>query len=116
MGSHRVQWRGILYCRWCWNHPVYCYTNKLFFSNRTAADIIDEELLTALLGKSAIYIVTDGPTDKYVRGYIDEHFLLEHIDDFKKHFYICGPDKMVSAISNILTTHGANPEAVIVEK
>ena len=90
--------------------------NKLFFSNRTAADIIDEELLTALLGKSAIYIVTDGPTDKYVRGYIDEHFLLEHIDDFKKHFYICGPDKMVSAISNILTTHGANPEAVIFEK
>jgi ferredoxin-NADP reductase len=91
-------------------------TNKLFFSNRTVSDIIDEDLLSALLGPSAIYLVTDAPSDRYYSGFIDEQFLLAHVDDFTKRFYICGPDKMVSDISKVLTSHGADPEAVIFEK
>ena len=90
--------------------------NKLFFSNKTDRDIILEEELTSMLGKSAIYTVTDERSDKHYNGIINEQFLKDNIDDFNKHFYLCGPPKMVEALEVCLIRLGASPEAVVFEK
>ena len=90
--------------------------NKLFFSNKTSQDIIYQKELKDILGENAVFVITNEKKSPYATGYIDERFLTANIRDFTKHFYICGPDPMIKAISEILTKKGAEPEAVIFEK
>ena len=90
--------------------------NKLFFSNKTANDIFYEDELRAILGNDAVFIVTEGNADGYLHDYIDKTFLEEHVDDFGKHFYVCGPDPMIKSISAILAEKGVKPDAVVFEK
>ena len=91
-------------------------SNQLFFSNKTSADIILHDELNHILGENAHYIVTDENNPLYGTKYIDKEFLISEIKDFKKPFYVCGPDKMVSDINNILTELGADPESVVFER
>lgn len=91
-------------------------SNKVFFSNKTVRDIILEPELTTMLGANAIYSITDEHTNSYHNGFINEDFLKIHVDDFKKHFYLCGPPKMVETLSGVLIKLGASPEAVVFEK
>lgn|SRR5574337_337635 len=90
--------------------------NKLFFSNKTDADIILQEELTAMLNGNAVYTITDEPSKVHHNGFINEQFLKEHVDDFSKHFYLCGPPKMIEALQAVLTKLGASPDAVVFEK
>ena len=90
--------------------------NHLYFSNRTEADIILHDELDEILGKNAHYIVTEKKNQQTPGRYIDKDFLQSEISDFKKPFYLCGPDKMISDISRILKELGADPESVIFEK
>lgn len=90
--------------------------NKLYFSNKTSADIILHDELSEILGNNAHYIITDEKDKHGGKKYINKDFLTAEIKDFKKPFYICGPDKMISDINNILVELGASPEAVIFEK
>jgi ferredoxin-NADP reductase len=90
--------------------------NKLIFSNKTDEDIILENELTSMLGENVLYIITDKQSHKYSSGFINEEFLSDRIDDFNKHFYLCGPPKMIEALESILTRLGASPDAVIFEK
>ena len=90
--------------------------NTLFFSNKTSKDIILREELSGIMGENAIYVISDEPGSEFHNGYIDEEFLLNKITDFKKHFYLCGPPKMIEVISGILTKLGANAESVVFEK
>jgi ferredoxin-NADP reductase len=91
-------------------------SNQLYFSNKTADDIILHNELDSILGGNAHYIVTEGSDSRYKKAYINKEFLLAEIKDFKKPFYICGPDKMISDISKILTELGADPNSVVFEK
>lgn len=91
-------------------------SNQLYFSNKTESDIILHDELDQMLGKNAHYIVTDSDNPSFQKGYINKEFLKREIKEFKKPFYICGPDKMVSDISTILTELGASPESVVFEK
>jgi ferredoxin-NADP reductase len=52
----------------------------------------------------------------YENGRIDYTFLKEKIDNFKQHFYVCGPPQFVTAISEALTQLGAKTDAVVFEK
>ena len=90
--------------------------NQLYFSNKTSSDIILHEELKTILGNNAHYIITDEVDQQFGRKFIDREFLLFEIKDFKKPFYVCGPDKMVSDINTILTELGADPESVVFEK
>jgi ferredoxin-NADP reductase len=90
--------------------------NQLFFSNKTAADVIVEEELLSMLGPNAHLILTREEKKGYMKGPIDEAFLRRHITDFKRHFYICGPDPMVAALSGIVSELGATPDSVVFEK
>jgi ferredoxin-NADP reductase len=90
--------------------------NTLFFSNKTAVDIIYEEELKAMLNDNAINILSQENNTGYENGIINEVFLKKHITDFAKHFYVCGPDPMVLAITKILENLGANAETVVFER
>jgi ferredoxin-NADP reductase len=90
--------------------------NKLFFSNKTTNDIILKDELASILGENAIYVISDEETDQYHHGFIDEEYIKKNVTDFDKHFYVCGPPKMVEAISEILERLGAKADSVVFEK
>ena len=90
--------------------------NQLFFSNKTAADIILKEELDVILGPNAHYLVTREDNPSYKKGPINKDFLIREITDFSKPFYICGPDKMVADINQSLTELGASPDTIVFEK
>jgi ferredoxin-NADP reductase len=89
--------------------------NVLFFSNNTVEDIIIADELKIMLGDEAIFTTTKEKGNGEHRR-INEAFLKEKVDDFKKHFYVCGPDPMVKQISETLEKLGANMESVVFEK
>lgn len=90
--------------------------NRLIFSNRTPGDIILKDELQGMLGDNAEFIVTGEESNGYHRQRIDRPYLESQISDFSKHFYICGPDKMVSDLNATLLDLGAEPDAVVFEK
>lgn len=90
--------------------------NTLFFSNKTAADIIYEEELNTMLGNNAVYILSREQKEGYEKGPINEDYLRTHVTDFNKHFYVCGPDKMISDVNATLEKLGAKPDLVVFEK
>lgn len=91
--------------------------NKLFFANKTEADIILKDELVSLLGKDAVFVLSnEKPQGAYEQGFVDETFLRRHVDDFKKHFYVCGPPPMIEAVNGTLIRLGASPEAMVFEK
>lgn len=91
-------------------------TNRLLFSNKASRDIIYEQELCDILGDKFINTLTDSTEPEYLQERIDAAFLEKYVRDFSGHFYICGPDKMVAAITDILVAKGANPDAVVFEK
>ncbi|MFL5739948.1 MAG: FAD-binding oxidoreductase [Flavisolibacter sp.] len=90
--------------------------NRLFFSNRTARDIILKDELTGILGERATFILTEEDQEKKKSIRINEEYLLKNVTDFKTHFYICGPDVMVSELNQLLIKLGARPDLVVFEK
>jgi ferredoxin-NADP reductase len=90
--------------------------NKLFFSNKTDGDIILSDELKSILGKNVIFTITRQEDSIHDRRRIDEQFLKAEVDDFKKHFYVCGPDPMVLAMRESLEKLGATADAVVFEK
>lgn len=90
--------------------------NKLFFSNRTERDIILKTELTRMLDSNVVFTVTREASADYHYGLINEEFLKANVDDFNRHFYLCGPEPMVEAMQDILIRLGASPEAVVFEK
>jgi ferredoxin-NADP reductase len=90
--------------------------NTLFFSNRTEADIILKDELQSILGSNAIFITTQEQSDQNPSRKIDEEYLRNNITDLSKHFYVCGPDKMISDINGALENMGVKADAVIFEK
>lgn len=90
--------------------------NKLICSNKTRADIILKTELEEILNDNAVFITTKENIDSGKAVRINEAYLKETVKDFDKHFYICGPDKMVSELGDVLVKLGAKPEAVVFEK
>ena len=43
-------------------------------------------------------------------------FLKKYIDDFSQQFYVCGPDKMVKDINDLLEQLGAKADSLVFEK
>jgi ferredoxin-NADP reductase len=90
--------------------------NKLFFSNKTGSDIILKEEFLDMLGENVEFAITDEPGSPYHNGFINEEFLRKKVPDFSRNFYLCGPPKMVEALTSILKKLGASPDSVIFEK
>ena len=90
--------------------------NKLIFTNKTEKDIILKKEFNEMLGKNFINTLTDEKKEGYENDRIDYTFLKEKIDNFKQHFYVCGPPQFVTAISEALTQLGAKTDTVVFEK
>jgi ferredoxin-NADP reductase len=91
--------------------------NKLFFANKTSQDIILKDELKAMLGDQAVFILSgEKDVPGAVNGFVDEAFLTSHVDDFGKHFYVCGPPPMMTAVNGTLEKLGASPDALVFEK
>lgn len=90
--------------------------NTLFFANKTAADVIYEEEFTSMMGKNAVYFLSREQKDGYENGTINTDYLRSHVTDFSKHFYVCGPDKMIADINASLEKLGAKPDLIVFEK
>lgn len=90
--------------------------NVLYFSNKTALDVILEKELYDILGRNAHFILTKGDTPGYEHGYIDKAFLDTNVTDLRKPFYVCGPDKMITDVTAALEQMGVQPDAVVFEK
>ncbi len=89
--------------------------NMLVFANKTKADIILEEEIKKLLGKSFINILSEEDTKGYFHGRIDEAFLKANISDFDRKFYVCGPPPMMDAIIKQLSNLGVGDNAITLE-
>jgi len=90
--------------------------HNLFFSNKTAKDVIMQSEFEEMLGNSFISTLTQEDVEGHKKGRIDEDFLKKHIIDFSQHFYVCGPDKMVEDVTNILKALGAQTDTLVFEK
>jgi len=90
--------------------------SKLFYTNKTDQDIILVDELKEILGGSAHFTVTRQTDSAYDTRRIDENFLNAEIDDFGRHFYVCGPDPMIEAVNQILEKLGAKAELLVFEK
>lgn len=90
--------------------------NVLYFSNKTAVDVILEKELYEILGNDAHFILTKNETPGYEHGYINKAFLDTNVTDLRKHFYVCGPDRMISDVNGALEQMGVQPDAVVFEK
>ena len=76
--------------------------NILLFSNKTHRDIILKDEFSAMLGSKFINTLTQENMPGYDYHKIDEEYLKKKINNFDQQFYICGPDKMVNDIHEIL--------------
>jgi len=90
--------------------------NRLYFSNKTVQDIILRDEFEEMLGPDVHFIVTEKKQGSNDGEYIDKDFLLREIHDFKKPFYVCGPDNMVMELTQTLLDLGTEPDTVIFEK
>ena len=90
--------------------------NKLFFSNKKLADIIYREELIKILGKNVVFCLTRDNIEGFENKRIDEKFIRNNITDFKKHFYVCGPDLMVNELVGMLQKTGASTDTLVFEK
>ena len=89
--------------------------NKLFFSNKTKDDIILEQELKEMLDEDVVFTLTREKHPDYHHGHIDEAFLKNHIEDFNKHFYVCGTPEMTESINNTLKKLGASADSLVFE-
>jgi len=90
--------------------------NKLFFSNKTEDDFIMADELKLMLGDNAIFTTSNDNDGKGDHRRINAEFLKDEVSDFKKHFYVCGPDPMVKEIAETLEKLGAKADSVVFEK
>jgi hypothetical protein len=90
--------------------------NKLFFSNKTAADIIYRDELIRIFEDKVVFVLTDQGERHHAVDFIDGNFLKTQVARFDACFYVCGPDPMVQAINEILIKAGAHPQSLVFEK
>jgi ferredoxin-NADP reductase len=90
--------------------------NRLFFSNKTTADIILKEEFENMLGYNFFNILSSEQAVGYAHGRITKDFLQKHIEDFSQPFYVCGPDAFTASILEALQELGAKPETLVFEK
>lgn len=91
-------------------------SNRLFFSNKTTADIILKDEFEEMLGYNFFNIISSEQVDGYAHGRITKDFLQKHIEDFSQPFYVCGPDAFTASILEALQELGAKPDTLVFEK
>ena len=89
--------------------------NSLIFANKTKKDIFLQEKFESLLGRHYINILSKEKTKDHPHGHIDKAFLNNTVTDLSQYFYVCGPPKMIEAVTNDLRALGVKKEQIITE-
>lgn len=89
--------------------------NKLIFANKTKADIILGDRFHRLLGDNFVNILSEAKTEGYRHGHISADLIKEYMDDTTKYVYLCGPDPMMEAVEEQLTSLGVTGSAIVKE-
>ena len=90
--------------------------NKLIFANKTREDIILNEYFKEILGPNFKNILSEETASNYCHGRISKEFLVKHIGTINQLFYICGPEPMMEAVEEQLTSLGVNRDSVVKEQ
>lgn len=89
--------------------------SKLIFANKTKADIILEDSFSKLLGSRFVNVLSNEQLPNYEYGYISAELIKKHIDDHTLYFYLCGPDPMMQAIEQHLSSLGIEDAFIVKE-
>jgi ferredoxin-NADP reductase len=90
--------------------------NKLIFSNKTENDIIIKDEFYKMLGKNLINVITQEKSKNYINQRIDQKLIENLVDNFDQKFYICGPEKFVSDMQDILKNLSVAESNIVIEK
>jgi ferredoxin-NADP reductase len=88
----------------------------LMFSSKAPRDVICEKELRHILGDRCLLTCTGTAAPGYEQRRIDRTFLEEKIQDFKQHFYVCGPPPFMEAVNTALADLGASAESLVFER
>lgn len=81
-------------------------SNKLIFANKTKKDIILEDKFRQVLGANFINILSDEKISNYEHGFISADLIKAHTNGHIQYFYLCGPDPMMQAVEDHLSSLG----------
>lgn len=90
--------------------------NKLIFANNTGKDIILKDEFSEMLKEdNFINILAEEDSDDFYNGFVDKGFLKEHVDDFDKMFYVCGPPPMMKSVLSDLSDLDVRDDQIVKE-
>jgi ferredoxin-NADP reductase len=89
--------------------------NTLLFPNKARRDIILRDEFEVMEGLACVFTVTDEPDPDLENRLIDRAFLEDHVADFEKRFYVCGPPQMVDDLKRHITALGGQADAIVFE-
>ncbi len=90
--------------------------HRLFYSNKTEADLICGQELRHYLGEQALFTYTREHSSCNEGRRIDAGYLRGHIDDTDQYFYVCGPDAFVQSVNDGLLGLGVDSERLVYEQ
>jgi cytochrome-b5 reductase len=90
--------------------------HSLIFSNKTPADVICEKEFRHYLGERCMLTCTRSQAPGCEGRRVDRDYLAERIQDFDRHFYVCGPPGFVEAVNEALQSLGASPDGLVFEQ
>ena len=89
--------------------------NKLIYANKTRDDIILKYEFHYFLENNFINILSEETAAGYAHGFITGNFLKEHISDFNRYIYLCGPPPMMDTVEKILSDLNVDERLIIKE-
>jgi ferredoxin-NADP reductase len=89
--------------------------NMLIYSNKTVYDVILDKELSKMLGKKYLNIFTRQNVVGFQERRIDRDMLITLVQDFDQYFYICGPDRFVRDLEQLLKDLGASADSLVFE-
>jgi predicted ferric reductase len=93
--------------------------HKLFFANSTKKDIFLEKELRKLFEKNSkdIFFLLDKDEKKgYLHDKINLNLIKKYFTDQRQKIYICGPEMMVTGLTESLLNHGILDKNIVTEK
>ena len=89
--------------------------NTLVYTNKTPSDVIMDEELIKLLGKSYYKLFTRQHVIGFRDRRIDREMLITLVQEFDQYFYLCGPEQFVRELETMLISLGAKVDSLIFE-
>jgi ferredoxin-NADP reductase len=87
--------------------------NRLLFANKMEADVIRGAELRSLLGENFVSLLSEAPAAGHRSGMIDGPLLDKELALNPEHVYLCGPDPMMDAVSELVRRAGFGDRLIV---